>query len=102
MAKKQTKKKKSPMDDTSRHKRTFWKLFIGVTGFVLLLFLLASWGVFGSLPDETSLENPEKNLATEIISSDGKTIGKFYKENRSNNCRQFIDTFFPEGKYVFR
>src|SRR5690606_19833092 len=26
---------------------------------------------------------PEKNLATEIISSDGKTIGKFYKENRT-------------------
>jgi penicillin-binding protein 1A len=83
MANKQTKKKKSPKDETSRHKRTFWKIFIVAIGFVLLLFLLASWGVFGSLPDETSLENPEKNLATEIISSDGKTIGKFYKENRT-------------------
>lgn len=50
---------------------------------ILLLFLLASWGVFGSLPDETSLENPEKDLATQIISSDGKVIGKFFKENRT-------------------
>jgi penicillin-binding protein 1A len=83
MAKKQTKKTRSPKKETSRHKRTFWKIFAGGVGFVLLLFLLASWGVFGSLPDETSLENPEKNLATEIISSDGKTIGKFYKENRT-------------------
>ncbi|MFT4848458.1 MAG: penicillin-binding protein 1A [Sediminicola sp.] len=83
MANKRTKKKKSPKDETSRHKRTFWKIFAGGIGFVVLLFLLASWGVFGSLPDETSLENPEKNLATEIISSDGKTIGKFYKENRT-------------------
>ncbi|MEP2936623.1 MAG: transglycosylase domain-containing protein [Gilvibacter sp.] len=61
----------------------FWKLVgAGVLG-VVLLFLLASWGVFGALPDETALENPEKNLATEIISTDGKTIGKFYKENRT-------------------
>ena len=44
---------------------------------------MASWGAFGSLPDETSLENPEKNLATEIIAVDGKVIGKFYKENRT-------------------
>lgn len=80
---KKTNKKKSPKDPTSRHKKTFWKIFTAVIGFVLVLFLLASWGVFGSLPDETSLENPEKNLATEIISSDGKTIGKFYKENRT-------------------
>ena len=50
---------------------------------VVVAFLSASWGVFGNLPDETSLENPEKNLATEIISIDGKTIGKFYKENRT-------------------
>jgi penicillin-binding protein 1A len=83
MANKQTKKAKSPKHETLRHKRTFWKIFAVAIGFVLLLFLLASWGVFGSLPDETSLENPEKNLATEIISSDGKTIGKFYKENRT-------------------
>lgn len=66
-----------------RHIRTFWKIFAGFILLIVLMFLMASWGVFGSLPDETSLENPEKNLATEIISSDGKTIGKFYKENRT-------------------
>ncbi|MDC1326994.1 transglycosylase domain-containing protein [Ulvibacter sp.] len=83
MASKQTNKKKKSKSDTSRHKKTFWKIFATVVGSVILLFVLASWGVFGSLPDETSLENPEKNLATEIISSDGQTIGKFYKENRT-------------------
>ncbi len=31
-----------------------------------------------------NLENPETNLATEIISSDGKTLGKFYfNDNRT-------------------
>lgn len=83
MAKQQTKKKQKPQDENKRHARTFWKIFAGGIGFIVLIFLLASWGVFGSLPDETSLENPEKNLATEIISSEGKTIGKFYKENRT-------------------
>lgn len=80
--KKKNQKKKNP-NDVSRHIRTFWKIFGGMILLILFIFLLASWGAFGSLPDETSLENPEKNLATEIISSDGKTIGKFYKENRT-------------------
>lgn len=83
MATKKVKQKKKSPDDMGRHIRTFWKIFAGMVLLILFLFLLASWGAFGSLPDETSLENPEKNLATEIVSSDGKTIGKFYKENRT-------------------
>jgi penicillin-binding protein 1A len=74
---------KQPDTGVGRHIRTFWKLFGAGVLFILLLFLLASWGVFGSLPDETSLENPEKDLATEIIGSDGVVLGKFYKENRT-------------------
>lgn len=62
----------------------FWKLFLaGILG-IALIFLLASWGVFGEMPDHTVLENPRTNLATEIISSDGKTLGKFYfDDNRT-------------------
>jgi penicillin-binding protein 1A len=38
----------------------------------------------GTMPDHTALENPSTNLATEIISSDGVTIGKFYyRDNRT-------------------
>ncbi len=83
MATKKAAPKKKNQNDVGHHIKTFWKIFAGFILVVLLFFLLASWGVFGSLPDETSLENPEKNLATEIISSDGKTLGKFYKENRT-------------------
>src|SRR5690606_13322147 len=83
MAVKKTASKKKAGNDVKHHIKTFWKIFGGFLGLVVLFFLLASWGVFGSLPDETSLENPEKNLATEIIASDGKTIGKFYMENRT-------------------
>ncbi|MGB5942246.1 MAG: transglycosylase domain-containing protein [Leeuwenhoekiella sp.] len=61
----------------------FWGLFLTGLLAVVLVFLLAGWGVFGTLPTFEELENPETNLATEIISSDGKTLGKFFNENRT-------------------
>ncbi|TXK72768.1 penicillin-binding protein [Mesonia sp. HuA40] len=48
-----------------------------------MFFLLASWDVFGEMPSFEQLENPETNLATEVFSSDGKTLGKYYNENRT-------------------
>jgi len=85
MAKKKTKQtKKSEALDFSKYIRWFWMLFTGGILAVILLFLLASWGLLGEMPDHTRLENPETNLATEIISSDGKTLGKFYfNDNRT-------------------
>lgn len=66
-----------------RHVRTYWRLvFIGI-GLVCLLFLLASFGLFGELPDHTKLENPDSELATEIVSADGVVMGKYYSENRT-------------------
>ena len=61
----------------------FWVSILGGTAVLVLLFLLASWGVFGALPSFEELENPEKNLATEVISIDGKTLGKYAYENRT-------------------
>jgi penicillin-binding protein 1A len=61
----------------------FWAILGGGILFVVSLFLLASMEVFGELPDFEELENPEKNFATEIISIDGKTLGKYYNENRT-------------------
>ncbi|GLU43151.1 penicillin-binding protein 1A [Allomuricauda sp. NBRC 101325] len=59
----------------------FWILFgTGVLG-AILVFLLASWGVFGEMPTFERLENPETNLATEFISSDGETLGKLYLDD---------------------
>ena len=52
-----------------KYVRWFWGIIIGGFASVLLLFLLAAWGVFGDLPTFEELENPQNNLATEIISS---------------------------------
>ena len=82
MAKAKKETKATP--DFSKYVRWFWMLFLAGIFAVGLLFLLASWGVFGEMPDHTQLENPRTNLATEIISSDGQTLGKFYyNDNRT-------------------
>ncbi|MEZ4809914.1 MAG: transglycosylase domain-containing protein [Allomuricauda sp.] len=59
----------------------FWILFGTGVLLIALVFLLASWGAFGPMPTFERLENPDTNLATEIISSDGKTLGKLYLDD---------------------
>ncbi len=76
-------KNNTPVKDIKYYQKKFWKLFFYGLGVMALFFTLASWGFFGSMPSFEDLENPESNLATEIISSDGVTIGKFYNENRT-------------------
>ena len=84
MAKKKATQSKSETLDFSKYVRWFWMAFAGGILAIIFIFLLASWGVLGEMPDHTRLENPETNLATEIISSDGKTLGKFYfNDNRT-------------------
>ncbi|NJW52036.1 penicillin-binding protein 1A [Salinimicrobium oceani] len=78
-----TKKEAEKRRDYGRYKSWFWTVFaLGISA-IVLLFLLASWGVFGTMPTFEELENPETNLATEIFSSDGETLGKYYNENRT-------------------
>ena len=84
MAKKKTTQSKTETLDYTKYVRWFWILFLGGLVAIVLIFLLASLGALGEMPDHTKLENPETNLATEIISSDDKTLGKFYfDDNRT-------------------
>ena len=48
------------------------------------MFSSAALGFLGEMPDLQQLENPKTNLATQIISSDGVVLGKFYfNDNRT-------------------
>lgn len=73
---------KSNKVDFSSYVKKFWTLFLYGTIAVVAFFFLASWGFFGEMPSFDELENPNSNSASEIISSDGKTIGKFAFQNR--------------------
>lgn len=54
---------------------------------VLLLFLSAVkydlFGFFGGMPELTEIENPENDLSSELISTDGVSIGRYFVFNRS-------------------
>lgn len=79
-------KKSKPKNNKSFKKFIiyFWTLFaLGIFA-VVFLFLLAGWGALGPMPTFDELENPETNLATEVISADGKTLGKYFLENRTS------------------
>ncbi|OJU48094.1 MAG: transglycosylase [Bacteroidales bacterium 45-6] len=53
--------------------------------FFLYLFLVDVnflW-LFGKSPGLSSINNPNQSIATTIVSADGKTIGKYFRENRT-------------------
>lgn len=74
---------KKNTNNFSRYNKLFWKVFASFIVAIFLFFFLASIGVFGSMPSFDELENPDSDMATEIISEDGVTLGKFYRQNRT-------------------
>ncbi len=66
--------------------RTIWILFIlGILG-VPTIFLMVkndAFGLFGGLPSLQALERPDPDLSSELISSDGISLGKYFRTNRT-------------------
>ena len=61
-----------------------WLIFLTPVVLVSIIFYYASIGGFGEMPDLEVLENPKTNLASEVLSSEGKTLGKYYfNDNRT-------------------
>ena len=83
MAKKKQKKEQATPDFRGPIK-LFWGLFLAGVLTVAAIFGSAALGLFGPMPPLQQLENPKTNLATQIISSDGEILGKFfYNDNRT-------------------
>ena len=55
-------------------------LFFLVSMFFILVFI----GVFGPVPSKQQLQDINNPVASEVLSSNGKVIGRYYIENRSN------------------
>ena len=73
----------NPNSNMSKPVMLLWKTFFIGLGIVILIFIAANFGLFGKMPSILEIENPEADLASEIISADGKLMGKYYAENRS-------------------
>lgn len=61
----------------------FWGLFIGGIVIAFITMTLIAKGIVGYLPPLEELQNPKNSFASEIISSDMQSLGRYYKyENR--------------------
>ena len=77
--------------------RNLWIIFGAFLVLVVLFFVCVATGIFGTMPTFEELENPKTNLATEIISADGKILGTYYVENRSNVRYAELSHYMPEA-----
>lgn len=69
-----------------------WAIAVFWVGFLLaisanVLYIQAvseDWGgLFGGMPNTDKLLNPKSELASEVFSSDGVSLGKYFRENRT-------------------
>ncbi|MCR5014931.1 MAG: PBP1A family penicillin-binding protein [Bacteroidales bacterium] len=90
-------KKPAKGKEGSKAVRVLWSIFgIGILCIILFFFCVAK-GLFGTMPSFEELENPQTNLATEIISCDGKVLGTYYVENRSNVYYSDLSPYLPQA-----
>ena len=84
-AKTATRKKSSSKGGTGR--RIFFFLLkagIAVLMFGFLLFLIVYVGFTGPVPSSEELQKIKNPVSTEVYASDGRLLGRYYIENRSN------------------
>src|SRR4030042_2680177 len=76
-----------PMAQKSRKTTKYLIILWSLYAFPLVLFtiimVLIGKGKIGFMPEFAQLENPETNLASEIITEDGELLGKYFIENRT-------------------
>ena len=60
----------------------FVVLILGISSIFYMIWA-DSFGWFGKMPSFEQFENPEIEHASELISSDGQLIGKYYRKNRT-------------------
>ncbi|GAB1452461.1 transglycosylase domain-containing protein [Draconibacterium sp.] len=85
-----TKPKKPKKKGSKKKKSNFsWiKLLAKIAGVLFLLgtlfFILVFIGTFGPVPSKQQLQVIKNPMASEVLSADGKVLGRYYVENRSS------------------
>ncbi|MEN8226674.1 MAG: transglycosylase domain-containing protein [Bacteroidota bacterium] len=68
---------------TTKYLIILWSLYtIPVLLFIVIMVLIGN-GKMGFMPDFAQLENPQTNLASELITEDNELLGKYFIENRT-------------------
>ena len=69
----------TPKSKFDRYSRRLWLAAFALVGFVILFFIALS---FQGLPDFKQLENPDFELASQVIDVKSREIGRYYTQNR--------------------
>jgi penicillin-binding protein 1A len=62
-----------------KYSKRLWRMAFAFVGCVILFFIILS---FQGLPDFKQLENPDFELATQVIDIKSREIGRYYTQNR--------------------
>lgn len=74
-----------------------WVFFAaGVLSFVMLINMIKG-GAFGELPSAEDIENPKNPLSTDVYTEDGKIVGKYFTENRTNVSYDELSPYLIEA-----
>jgi penicillin-binding protein 1A len=78
--------RKKPKVNKTRRRILRYGVILLSAGIVLLtmLFMAVFFGITGHVPTSTQLKNIKNPQASEVFSEDGKLLGRYYIENRSN------------------
>ena len=68
---------------TTKYLFILWTLYTLAVVLFIVIMVLIGHGKLGFMPDFARLENPQSNLASELITEDGEVLGKYFIENRS-------------------
>ncbi len=75
----------------------FWLVILIPIGLFAGLIYGTAHEWFGELPSFEELENPKSNLASEVFTSDGKVLGKYFYQNRTNVNFEDISPYIAQA-----
>ena len=85
-------------DKRKKHLRIFWIIILSPIALFSIIILLVSLGWLGFMPSFEDLENPNRNLASEIYSDDGKVLSTYYlNENRNAVEYKYISPYVVQA-----
>ena len=60
-------------------------VILGVASFYVTIYAVSvdAFGLFGGLPSLKSLERPDTDLSSELLSADGEILGKYFRSDRT-------------------
>ena len=68
-------------DKQKKLDKWFWRIVLAPIAFIFIMIVFVA--LFAKIPSFEELEDPESNLATLLISEDGKVFNDYHIENRS-------------------